>query len=76
LADKYSKNATVQKSVPRRCVCANKPIYFVTPNATTANLAVRSNFNYDLIIFTEIVTNKLLLFREHFLIINSLNVRK
>jgi len=30
LVGKDSENATVQISVPRRCVCANKPIYFAT----------------------------------------------
>jgi len=46
--DKDSENATVQSSVPQRCVCANQPIYFVTQNVTTVNLAVTSEFNYDL----------------------------
>jgi len=36
------------KSVPRRCVCTNQPIYFVTQNVTTVNLAVTSKFNFDL----------------------------
>jgi hypothetical protein len=63
------KNATVQRSVPRRCVFANQPIYFVTSNVATVNLAVTSKFNYDLIMLKEIVINKLLLFHEHFLII-------
>jgi hypothetical protein len=45
--DKDSENATVPRSAPRRCVCANQPIYFVTPNVTTVNLAVTSEFNYD-----------------------------
>jgi hypothetical protein len=45
--DKDSENATVPRSVPRRCVCANHPIYFVTLNVTTVNLAVTSEFNFD-----------------------------
>jgi hypothetical protein len=68
--DKDSKNAALQRSVPRRCVCANQPIYFVTPNVTTVNLAGTSKFNYDLIMFKETVINKLLSFHEHFLIIH------
>ena len=69
------KNPTLQISVPRRCVCANQPIYFLTRNVTTVNLAVTSKFNYDLIMLKEIVINKLLLFREHFVIIHELNVQ-
>jgi hypothetical protein len=65
--DKDSENATVQRSVPRRSVCANQPIYFVTQNVTTVNLAVTSEFNYDLIMLKEIVFNKFRLFNEHFL---------
>jgi len=64
--DKDSKNATVQRSVSRRCVCANQSTYFVTPNVTKVNLAVTSKFNYDLIMLNEIVINKLLLFHDHF----------
>jgi hypothetical protein len=45
--DKDSENATVPRSVPRRCVCANQPIYFITLNVTTVNLAVKGEFNYD-----------------------------
>ena len=56
--DKDSENATVQRSVPRRSVCANQPIYFVIQNVTTVNLAVTSEFNYDLIMFKEILINK------------------
>ena len=63
-------NAAVQRSVPRRCVCANQPIYFVAANVATVNLAVTSKFNYDLIMLKEIVINKSLLFHEHFLIIH------
>ena len=74
--DKDPENATAQRSVPRRCVCANKPIYFVTQNVTTVNLAVTSEFNYDLIMFNEILINKLHLFREHFLLIHYLNAVK
>jgi hypothetical protein len=74
--DKDSKNATLQIRVPLRCVCANQPIYFVTPNVTTVNFAVTSNFNCDLIMLKEIVINKLLLFHEHFIIIHYLNVVK
>ena len=72
--DKDSENATVQRSVPRRCVCANQPIYFVTQNVTTVNLAVTSEFNYDLITFKEILINKLHLFHEYFLLIHYLNI--
>jgi hypothetical protein len=55
LVDKDSKNEAVQRSVPRRCVCANQPIYFVTPNVTRVNLAVTNKFNYELIMLKEIV---------------------
>ena len=51
--DKDSKNATVKKSVPQRCVCANQPIYLVPPNVKTVNLAVTIMFNYDLIMLKE-----------------------
>jgi len=74
--DKGSENATVQRSVPRRCVCANKSIYFVTQNVTTVNLAVKSELNYDLIMFKEILINKFHLFHEHFLLIHYLNAVK
>jgi hypothetical protein len=74
--DKDSKNATLQGSVLRRCVCANQQIYFVTPNVTTVNLAIKSKINYDLIMLKEIVINKLLSFHEHFLIIHELKVVK
>jgi len=76
LVDKDSENATVQRSVPRRCVCANQPIYLVTQNVTTVNLAVTSEFNYDLIMFKEILINKFHLFHEHFLLIHYLNAVK
>jgi len=76
LVDKDSENETVQKRVPRRCVCANQPIYFVTQNVTTINLAVISEFNYDLIMFKEILINKFRLFHEHFLLIHYLNAVK
>ena len=42
------RKCNCSKSVPRRCVGANQPIYFVTQNVTTVNLAVTSEFNYDL----------------------------
>jgi len=74
--DKDSENAAVQRSVPRRCVCANKPIYFVTQNVTTVNLAVTSEFNYGLIMFKEILINKFHLFHDHFLLIHYLNAVK
>jgi hypothetical protein len=67
---RIKKNATLQRSVPRRCVCANQPIDFVTPNVTAVNLAVTIEFKYDLIMLKEIAVNKLLLFHEHFLIIH------
>jgi hypothetical protein len=70
LVDKDSENATVQRSVPRRCVWANRPIYFVTQNVTTVSLAVASDFNYDLIMLKEILINKLHLFHEDFLLIH------
>jgi len=71
--DKDTENEAVQRSVPRRCVFINQPIYFVTQNATTVNLAVISEFNYDLIMFKEILINKFHLFHEHFLLIHYLN---
>jgi len=74
--DKDSENTTVQRSVSRRCVCANQPIYFVTQNVTTVNLVVTSEFNYDLIMFKEILINKVHLFHEHFLLIYYLNAVK
>ena len=74
--DKDSENATVQRSVPRRCVCANQPIYFVTQNVTTINLALTSEFNYDLIMFKEILINKFHLFHKYFLLIHYLNAVK
>ena len=74
--DKDSENATVQRSVPRRRVCVNQPIYFVTQNVTTVNLAVTSEFNYDLIMFKEILVNKFHLFHEHFLLKHYLNAVK
>jgi len=74
--DKDSENATVQRSVPRRCVCANQPVYFVTQNVTTVNLALTREFNYDLIMFKEILFNKFHLFNEHFLLILYLNSAK
>ena len=76
MTDKDSENATVQRSVPRRCVCANQPMYFVTKNVTTVNLAVTSEFNYDLIMFKEILIDKFHLFHEHFLLIHYLNAVK
>jgi hypothetical protein len=69
--DKDSENAT-----PRRCVCANQPIYFVTQNVTTVSLAVTSEFNYDLLMLKEILMNKFHLFHEHFLLIHYLNAVK
>jgi hypothetical protein len=74
--DKDSENATVQRSVPRRCVCANQSICIVTQNVTTVNLAVTSDFNYDLIMLKEILINKFHLYHEHFLLMHYLNVVK
>jgi len=74
--DKDSENAAVQRSVPRRRVCVNQPIYFVAQNVTTVNLPVTSEFNYDLIMFKEILINKFHLFHEHFLLIHYLNAVK
>ena len=74
--DQDSENATLQRSVPRRCVFANRPIYFVTQNVTTVNLAVISEFNYDLLVLKEILMNKFHLFHEHFLLILYLNAVK
>jgi hypothetical protein len=74
--DKDSENATVQRSVPRRCVWANQPIYFVTQNVTTVNLAVASDFSYDLIMLKEILINKFYLFHKYFLLIHLLNAVK
>jgi hypothetical protein len=68
--DKDSENATAQRSVPRRCACANQPVYFVTQNVTTVSLAVTSEFYFDLIMFKEIMINKFHLFHEHFLLIH------
>jgi hypothetical protein len=65
--DRDSEDATVPRSLPRRCVCENQAIYFVTQNVTTVNLAVTSDFNYDLIIFNEILIIKFHLFHKHFL---------
>jgi len=76
LVDKDSENATVQRSVARRCVCANQPIYFVTQNVTTVSLPVTSEFNYDLIMFREILIINFHLFHEHFLLIHYLNAVK
>ena len=69
-----SENITVQRSVSRRCVCANQPIYFVTQNVRTVNLDVTNEFNCDLIMFKEILINKFHLFHEH--LIHYLNVLK
>ena len=74
--DKDSDNATVQRSVPRSCVCANQTIYFETQNVTTFNLFVISEFNYDLIILKEILINNFHLFHENFLLIHYLNAVK
>jgi len=71
-----SENITVQRSVSRRCVCANQPIYFVTQNVRTVNLDVTNEFNCDLIMFKEILINKFHLFHEHFLLIHYLNAVK
>ena len=79
MVDKDSENATVQRGVTRRCVCANQPIYFVTQNVTTVTvtvLAVTSEFNYDLIMFKGILINKFHLFHEHFLLIHYWNAVK
>jgi len=51
-------------------------IYFVTQNVTTVNLAVTSEFNYDLIMFKEILIKTLHLFHEYFILIHYLNVVK
>jgi len=40
------------------------------------NLAVTSEFNYDLIMFKEILINKFHLFHEHFLLKRYLNTVK
>jgi len=74
--DKDSENATVQRSLPQRCVCANQPVYFVIQSVTTVNLAVTSEFNYDLIMFKEILINKFHLFHEYFLLIHYLKAVK
>jgi len=74
--DKDSENATVQRSVPRRCVCATQPVYFVTQNVTTVNHAVTSEFNYDLVMFKEILINNFHLFHDLFLLIHYLNAVK
>jgi hypothetical protein len=68
LVDRHSENATVQRNVPGKFVCANQPIYFATQNVTTVNLAVTSDFDYDLIMLKEILINKFHLFNEHFLL--------
>jgi len=74
--DKDSENATVQRSVLQRRVCVNQPVYFVTQNVTTVNLTVTSEFNYDLIIFKEILINMFHLFHENFLLIHYLSAVK
>jgi len=56
--------------------CANKRIYFVAQNVASVNLVSRSEFNYDLIKFKEILINKFHLFHEHFLLIHYLNAVK
>jgi len=56
--------------------CANQPIYFVTQNVTTVNLAVTSEFNYDFIMFKKILINKFHFFHERFLSVHYLNVVK
>jgi hypothetical protein len=66
-------NCSKKCTVPRRCACANQPIHFVTQNVTTVNLAVTSDFNYDLIMLKEILINKFHLFNEHFLLISYIN---
>ena len=74
--DKDSENSTVQRSVPRRCDCANQPINFGTQNVTTVNLAVTSECNYDLIMLKEILINKFHLFHKQFLLMHYLNAVK
>ena len=74
--DKDSENAVVQRSVLRRCVCANQSLYFITQNVTTVNLAVTSEFNYDFIMLEEMMIKKFRLFHEHFLLIHYLNAVK
>ena len=49
---------------------------FATQNVTRVNLAVTSEFNYDLIMFKEIPINKFHLFHEYFLLIHYLNAVK
>jgi len=42
----------------------------------STNLALTSEFNYDLIMFKEILINRFHLFHEHFLLIHYLNAVK
>jgi len=53
------------------CLCKSANL-LLTQNVTTVNLAVTSEFNYDLIMFKEIPINKFHLFHEHFLLIHYL----
>ena len=69
----FGKRNCSKKRTPRRRVCANQPIYFITQSVTTINLAVASEFNYDLIMSKEILINKFHLFHEHFLLLHYLN---
>lgn len=46
---KKLKNSIVQRRAPRRYVFENHSINFVIQSAATLNLAVTSEFNYDLI---------------------------
>jgi hypothetical protein len=57
------------------CLCKLANI-FLTQNVTTVNLAVTSEFNYDLIMLKEILINKFHLFYKHFLLIHYLNAVK
>jgi hypothetical protein len=63
-------------SLSEPVVSRSQPIYFVTQNVTTVNLAVTSEFNYDLIMLKEILINKFHLFQEYFLLIHYLNAVK
>ena len=64
-----------KKCTTKMCSCKSA-IYSVTQNVTTVNLTVISEFNYDLIIFKEILINKFHLFHEHFILIHYLNAVK
>jgi hypothetical protein len=60
-----------KKCTTKMCLCKSANLLCtVTQNVTTVNLAVTSDFNYDLIILKEILINKIHLFHEHFLLIH------